>query len=76
MALGAGVLISAVSFELMAEAARSGGLASAGAGFVAGATAYTGANPWLSRRSVRRRKRSGHQDGERQPPAGSVAQSL
>ncbi len=69
MALGAGVLISAVSFELMAEAARSGGLASAGVGFVAGAATYTGANLWLSRRGARHRKRSGNRDGERQPGA-------
>lgn len=69
MALGAGVLISAVSFELMEKAAASGGLNWAAGGFVAGAAIYTGANVWLSRRGARHRKRSGGEAGERQPHA-------
>jgi ZIP family zinc transporter len=67
MALGAGVLISAVSFELMGEAAASGGLRWAAGGFLAGAGAYTAANLALARGGARHRKRSGGQPDERQP---------
>lgn len=59
MAIGSGVLISAVAFDLMDEAYRSGGLWATGAGFVAGALAYTIANVVVSRRGARHRKRSG-----------------
>ena len=58
MAFGAGVLISALAFELMDEAYRRGGLDSTGLGFVAGAAVYTAANWWLSRRGAKHRKRS------------------
>nr|WP_199329170.1 hypothetical protein [Coleofasciculus sp. FACHB-1120] len=44
MAFGAGVLISALSFELMDEAYRQGGFDSTAIGFLSGAIAYTGAN--------------------------------
>ncbi|MGC2998770.1 ZIP family metal transporter [Streptomyces sp. G35A] len=65
MAFGAGVLLSAVSFELLAEAHREAGLAPTAAGTLLGAAAYTGGNAWLARRGARHRKRSGH--GARQP---------
>jgi ZIP family zinc transporter len=58
MAVGAGVLISALSFELMQTAARRGGLPSTATGFLSGAVIYSGANLWLSRRGARHRKRS------------------
>lgn len=61
MAFGSGVLIAALSFELMDEAHAQGGLLSSGLGFVAGALVYTAANAWLSRRGARHRKRSGPQ---------------
>jgi zinc transporter, ZIP family len=64
MAFGAGVLISALAFELMDEAYRRGGLDSTAAGFVGGALVYTVANWVLSRQGARHRKRSGH---NRQP---------
>ncbi|WP_182084255.1 ZIP family zinc transporter [Aureimonas sp. ME7] len=66
MAIGAGVLISAVAFELMDEAYRQGGFDSTAAGFLGGAVVYTLANVAISRRGARHRKRSGHEDGESQ----------
>lgn len=71
MAIGAGVLISAVAFELMDEAFRQGGFAATAAGFLGGAIAYTIANIIVTRRGARHRKRSGHNPGESQPPADS-----
>ena len=59
MAFGSGVLISALSFELMDEAYRRGGFDSTAIGFLAGAAVYTLANWLLSRRGAKHRKRSG-----------------
>src|SRR5919107_2975800 len=59
MAFGSGVLISALSFELMDEAYRAGGFAATAAGFLAGAAVYTAANVYVSRRGAHARKRSG-----------------
>ncbi|MFI6808061.1 ZIP family metal transporter [Streptomyces luteogriseus] len=67
MAFGAGVLISAVSFELVGEAYEQAGLAPAAVGTLVGALAYTGGNVWLARRGARHRKRSGHGRAEGQP---------
>lgn len=67
MAFGAGVLISAVSFELVGEAYEQAGLAPAAMGTLIGALAYTGGNVWLAGRGARHRKRSGHARGEVQP---------
>lgn len=69
MAFGSGVLISALSFELMDEAFRQGGFPATAAGFVAGAAVYTMANRLLAARGARHRKRSGQarSQGERQP---------
>jgi ZIP family zinc transporter len=61
MAFGSGVLISALSFELMDEAFRRGGFDSTSVGFLGGAAVYTAANVWLSTRGARHRKRSGDQ---------------
>jgi ZIP family zinc transporter len=69
MALGSGVLISALSFDLMDEAYRQGGLVPAGAGFLVGAAVYTVANVWISRRGARHRKRSGSHPESRQQSA-------
>ncbi|SPL93021.1 putative integral membrane protein [[Actinomadura] parvosata subsp. kistnae] len=63
MAFGAGVLISAVSFELIEEAHQRAGLVPTVVGAVAGAVLYTGCNILLARRGARHRKRS----GDRQP---------
>jgi len=69
MAIGAGVLISAVAFDLMDEAYAQGGFDSTAIGFVGGALAYTIANIVISRRGARHRKRSGSNPDERQPKA-------
>lgn len=70
MALGSGVLISALSFDLMDDAYRQGGLTPAGAGFLGGAAVYTAANVWISRRGAQHRKRSGSHPECRQQAAG------
>jgi ZIP family zinc transporter len=67
MAFGSGVLISAVAFDLMAEAADTGGLLPTAIGFLAGALAYLAANAALARHGARHRKRSGKNPGEKQP---------
>jgi zinc transporter, ZIP family len=59
MAIGSGVLISAVAFDLMDEAYRRGGFDSTALGFVFGSLAYTAANIVVSRRGAKHRKRSG-----------------
>ncbi|WP_076072234.1 ZIP family metal transporter [Sphingomonas montana] len=69
MAVGAGVLISAVAFDLMDEAFRQGGFDSTAAGFLGGALVYTVANIAISRRGARHRKRSGSNGDESQQAA-------
>src|SRR3954454_10070363 len=58
MAFGSGVLISALSFDLMDEAFQSGGLPAAAFGFVSGAVVYSAANVALAKFGARHRKRS------------------
>jgi len=69
MAFGAGVLVSALSFELVLEAFTMGGLAATAAGVAAGALLYFGANALLARRS---RKRSRTQAGSFGSSSGSA----
>lgn len=71
MAFGSGVLISALSFELMDEAYRKGGFDSTACGFLAGAGIYTLANWLLSRRGAKHRKRSGGKQPSEQESSGS-----
>ena len=71
MAFGSGVLISAVAFDLMEEAAETGGLAPAAVGFIGGSLAYLGANTALARRGARHRKRSGQQQPTEEDQSGS-----
>ncbi|MEU8069136.1 MULTISPECIES: ZIP family zinc transporter [unclassified Micromonospora] len=74
MAFGAGVLLSAVSFELIDEAHEQGGLLPVAIGAAAGALAYTGANVLLARHGARHRKRSGdEQPSEREQPGSGSA---
>ncbi|MGD7002136.1 ZIP family metal transporter [Corynebacterium halotolerans] len=61
MAFGSGVLISALSFELVEEAVSQGGLLATSLGFLVGAVVYVGLNLLLARRGARHRKRSGKQ---------------
>jgi len=71
MAIGSGVLISAVAFDLMDEAFQRGGFDSTAIGFLGGALVYTIANIVISKRGARHRKRSGSNVVERQPRADS-----
>lgn len=71
MAIGSGVLISAVAFDLMDEAFHQGGFDSTAAGFLGGAVVYTAANVVISKRGARHRKRSGHNEAASQPKADS-----
>jgi zinc transporter, ZIP family len=65
MAFGAGVLISALAFELMDKAYERGGFDSTALGFIGGASIYTLANWYLAHQGARHRKRSGrHQASE------------
>ncbi|GAA3742438.1 ZIP family zinc transporter [Spinactinospora alkalitolerans] len=73
MAFGAGVLISALAFDLLDEAERSGGLAPTAIGFLGGACAYVAANAALARRGARHRKRSGDQQPSEDQVQGSGA---
>jgi ZIP family zinc transporter len=61
MAFGAGVLISALAFDLVDDAAKIGGLRPVVIGLLGGAIAYVAANLVLARRGARHRKRSGDQ---------------
>ena len=61
MAFGGGVLISALSFDLMDEAYKRGGFDSTAIGFLGGAAVYTAANWLLARHGAKHRKRSGGQ---------------
>ena len=58
MAFGSGVLISALSFDLMDQAYKRGGFDSTAIGFVGGAAMYTAANLYLARRGAKHSKRS------------------
>lgn len=59
MAFGGGVLISALSFDLMDEAYKRGGFDSTAVGFLGGAAIYTVANWFLTRLGAKHRKRTG-----------------
>lgn len=71
MAFGSGVLISALTLELMEEAYRRGGFASTALGFFAGAAVYSVANWWLARHGARHRKRSGGKQPSESQASGS-----
>ena len=71
MAFGSGVLISALTFELMSEAYKQGGFDSTVLGFVAGAAIYTLANWLLARQGAKHRKRSGQQQPSEAEDDGS-----
>lgn len=73
MAFGSGVLISALSFELMDEAYRTGGFDSTSIGFLGGAAVYTVANMYLNRRGAKHRKRSGEQQSSDEGSGTAIA---
>ena len=71
MAFGSGVLISALSFELMEEAFKTGGFNSTAVGFLGGALVYTAVNWALSHKGAKHRKRSGAQQPSHEEDGGS-----
>jgi ZIP family zinc transporter len=71
MAFGAGVLISALAFDLVDEAETKGGLTATVTGFLVGAVAYLLANLVLAKRGARHRKRSGEQQPSEEEQSGS-----
>jgi ZIP family zinc transporter len=76
MAFGSGVLISAVAFDLVLEAERTGGLLPTAIGFLGGALAYVGANALLARRGARHRKHAGDRqtsEGEQEGSGVAIA---
>ncbi len=71
MAFGSGVLISALSFDLMDEAYKRGGFDSTAIGFVGGAAVYTAANWIVNKQGAKHRKRSGEQQSSEEETGGS-----
>jgi ZIP family zinc transporter len=71
MAFGSGVLISALSFDLMDEAYKRGGFDSTAIGFVGGAAVYTAANWLVNKKGAQHRKRSGEQQSSEEEDSGS-----
>jgi ZIP family zinc transporter len=71
MAFGSGVLISALSFELMEEAFKQAGLTATATGFLLGALIYAGANRLLAIWGAKHRKRSGGQQPAEAEQGGS-----
>ncbi|MEO9326067.1 ZIP family zinc transporter [Nocardioides sp. C4-1] len=73
MAFGAGVLISALAFDLVDEAEQTGGLGATVAGFLVGAVSYLMADVALARRGAAHRKRSQDQQPSEDEQQGSGA---
>lgn len=74
MSFGAGVLVSALAFDLVDEAVRGGGLWSTVGGFLTGAVVYVAANALLATRGAQHRKRSrGKQPSEADSPGSGTA---
>jgi zinc transporter, ZIP family len=71
MSFGSGVLISALSFDLMDEAYKTGGFDSTAIGFLSGAIVYTVANILVSRKGAKHRKRSGGKQPSEEENSGS-----
>jgi zinc transporter, ZIP family len=71
MAFGSGVLFSALAFDLVDEAERSGGLTATLIGLAVGAAVYVALNVELNRRGAARRKSDGEEQSSEQDQAGS-----
>ncbi|HEX5726029.1 MAG TPA: hypothetical protein VFX98_11225 [Longimicrobiaceae bacterium] len=71
MGFGSGVLISALSFELMEEAHERGGSLATAVGFAIGAVIFTGANWLLARFGAAERKKSGQEQPSEHEVEGS-----
>ncbi|WP_423149375.1 ZIP family metal transporter [Rubrolithibacter danxiaensis] len=74
MGFGAGVLISALSFELMDEAYHRGGFVATAIGFISGGVIYSIANYFLAHKGAKHRKRSEEQQPtEKENPGSGLA---
>jgi ZIP family zinc transporter len=73
MAFGAGVLISALAFDLVEDAERTGGLFAVALGFLGGAAAYVAANALLAHHGAQHRKRSHDRQPTEEQSEGSGA---
>lgn len=71
MSFGAGVLISALCFELLEEAFHAGGFFYSSIGLLAGGVIYSSANYLVKKRGAKHRKRSGHQQSKESEEDGS-----
>jgi ZIP family zinc transporter len=71
MAFGSGVLISALSFDLVEEAYERGGFIASALGFFIGACIFTAANWFLTYRGAAARKSSGQQQPSEEEEHGS-----
>lgn len=71
MAFGSGVLISAVSFDLVDEAFKQGGMIATGAGLLAGSLIYTLLVRIFNKRGAKFRKRSGDLQPREEDTSGS-----
>jgi len=76
MAFGAGVLISALAFDLMDEAYTRGGFDATAIGFLAGSLVYTFATLAVNRQGAKRRKRSHAQPSESDQPGSGLALAI
>lgn len=76
MAFGCGVLIAALAFELMDEAAQNSGVAVASLAFIAGACAFTFPNILLNRWGAARRKHSGSEQPSTEQGGSGLALAL
>jgi ZIP family zinc transporter len=73
MAFGGGVLVSALSFELMDDAFERGGFVATSIGFLVGGLIFTLVNWLLARRGAKHRKRSGVQPSEGEHAGSGLA---
>jgi zinc transporter, ZIP family len=73
MSFGAGVLISALAFDLIDEAERTGGMIATALGFLGGAIAYVAANSALACYGAQHRKRSHDRQPTEEQANGSGA---
>lgn len=71
MAFGSGVLISALSFDLVDEAYIRGGFVASALGFLLGAAIFTAANWYLTYRGAAARKASGNEQPSEEEEHGS-----
>jgi ZIP family zinc transporter len=71
MSFGGGVLVSALSFDLVDEAYRQSGPVVAGGGLLVGAFIFTAGTWALNQRGARHRKRSGRQQPTEEAAPGS-----